>query len=130
MSIFIEKGFFITHICKLLQNHVYIVLDGYGMTAMNMMRKASCSRVYDELDLPLTLGRDFAGVVVSKGFDVGDKLDLGEEVWGVVPLEQQGCHANYIVINSNMVRHLIAQISNIWLLNCSCHVFYWQYVLL
>lgn len=61
---------------------------------------------YNGLDLPLTLGRDFAGVIVSKGHDVGDRLELGKEVWGVVPMEQQGCHANYVVINSNLVRHI------------------------
>lgn len=71
------------------------------------MRKANCLRDHDELELPLTLGRDFAGVVVSKGCDVGDKLELGEEVWGVVPLEQQGCHANYVVVNSKTVRYIV-----------------------
>lgn len=62
---------------------------------------------FEELDLPLTVGRDFAGIVVSKGHNVGNKLQLGEEVWGVVPVEQQGCHANYVVVDSNLVRHLI-----------------------
>lgn len=58
---------------------------------------------FEQLDLPLTLGRDFAGVVVSKGHDVGDRLKLGEEVWGVIPIEQQGCHANYVMVDSNLV---------------------------
>lgn len=72
-----------------------------------MMRKVKHLdyRTYEELELPLTLGRDFAGVVVSKGHDVSDRLKLGEKVWGVVPVEQQGCHANYVVINDNLVRH-------------------------
>lgn len=58
---------------------------------------------YDELELPLTLGRDFSGVVVSKGHNVGDRLNVGEEVWGVVPVEQQGCHANYVVVDNSLV---------------------------
>lgn len=72
------------------------------------MRKAKnlTGGTYDGLDLPLTLGRDFAGVIVSKGHDVGDRLELGKEVWGVVPTEQQGCHANYVVVNSNLVSHI------------------------
>lgn len=76
------------------------------------MRKAkNCtSGTYNELDLPLTLGRDFAGVIVSKGHDVGSRLELGEEVWGVVPTEQQGCHANYVMVNNNMVRYFIFKI--------------------
>lgn len=61
---------------------------------------------FEEMDLPLTLGRDFAGVVVSKGHEVGNRLKLGEEVWGVVPLEKQGCHANYVVVDSSLVRHI------------------------
>ncbi|KMQ96511.1 reticulon-4-interacting protein mitochondrial-like protein [Lasius niger] len=79
--------------------------NGYGTTLLNLMRKAKnfTGGTYNELDLPLTLGRDFAGVIVSKGHDVGDRLELGEEVWGVVPMEQQGCHANYVVVNNNLV---------------------------
>lgn len=79
--------------------------NGYGTTLLNLIRKAkNCTDgIYNELDLPLTLGRDFAGVIVSKGHNVGSRLELGEEVWGVVPTEQQGCHANYVVVNNNMV---------------------------
>ncbi|EFN76030.1 Reticulon-4-interacting protein 1 [Harpegnathos saltator] len=86
---------------------------GYGMNLLNLMRKTNCSREYDEIELPLTLGRDFAGIVVSKGYGVGDKLELGEEVWGVVPVEKQGCHANYVVVNSNMVRSRPRRLSHI-----------------
>ncbi|XP_014484245.1 PREDICTED: reticulon-4-interacting protein 1, mitochondrial [Dinoponera quadriceps] len=86
--------------------------NGYGASLLNLMRKTNCSRAYDELELPLTLGRDFAGVVVSKGYNVGDKLEIGEEVWGVVPLDQQGCHANYVVVNSNVVRSRPRRLSN------------------
>ncbi|XP_012232212.1 reticulon-4-interacting protein 1, mitochondrial [Linepithema humile] len=79
--------------------------SGYGTTVLNLMRKMKHLnyRTYEELELPLILGRDFAGVIVSKGHGVGDRLKLGEKVWGVVPVEQQGCHANYIVVNNNLV---------------------------
>ena len=72
------------------------------------MRKAKnlTSRQYDELELPLTLGRDFSGVIVSKGHGIGNKLKLGDEIWGVVPVEQQGCHANYVVVNSSHVSNV------------------------
>ncbi|XP_017875624.1 reticulon-4-interacting protein 1, mitochondrial [Ceratina calcarata] len=78
---------------------------GYGATVLNLMRKARSftGGQYDELELPLTLGRDFSGIVVSKGHGVGDKLKLGDEVWGVVPVEQQGCHAGYVVVDSTLV---------------------------
>ncbi|KAL6429070.1 hypothetical protein ACFW04_008099 [Cataglyphis niger] len=89
--------------------------NGYGTTLLNFMRKAKnlTGGTYDGLDLPLTLGRDFAGVIVSKGHDVGDRLELGKEVWGVVPTEQQGCHANYVVVNSNLVSPRPSNLSHI-----------------
>jgi len=81
---------------------------GYGNTFLNTIRKTkslACGSwsQFEEMDLPLTLGRDFAGVIVSKGHNVGNRLKLGEEVWGVVPLEKQGCHANYVVVDSSLV---------------------------
>ncbi|OAD57257.1 Reticulon-4-interacting protein 1, mitochondrial [Eufriesea mexicana] len=71
---------------------------GYGAVILNLKRKARniTSGQYDELELPLTLGRDFSGIIVSKGHSVGEKLNLGDKVWGVVPVEQQGCHAGYV----------------------------------
>lgn len=92
--------------------------DGYGSTFLNVLRKTR-SLVFrtwgqfEELDLPLTLGRDFAGVVVSKGYNVGNRLKLGEEVWGVVPIEQQGCHANYVVVDSSLVNPRPRKLSHI-----------------
>ncbi|KAK2576135.1 hypothetical protein KPH14_007465 [Odynerus spinipes] len=80
---------------------------GYGATLLNLMRKARSIGAYgsnDLIEFPLTLGRDFSGVVVSKGHGVGDKLKLGDEVWGVVPVEKQGCHANYVVVESNLAK--------------------------
>ena len=68
------------------------------------MRKAkSCEgRPYSDIEFPLILGRDFAGTVVSKGHGV-DRLRVGDEVWGVVPVEQQGCHAEYVMVNNSLV---------------------------
>lgn len=89
--------------------------NGYGITVLNWMRKVKnlTDGTYNGVDLPLTLGRDFAGIVVSKGYNVGDRLELGEEVWGIVPTEQQGCHANYVVVNSNLVNPRPQNLSHI-----------------
>lgn len=78
---------------------------GYGAAALNFIRKATnfTGGQYDELELPLTLGRDFSGVIVSKGHSVGNRLKLGDQVWGVVPVEQQGCHAGYVVVDNTLV---------------------------
>ncbi|CAK9817971.1 Reticulon-4-interacting protein 1 homolog, mitochondrial [Anthophora quadrimaculata] len=78
---------------------------GYGAAVLSFMRKARnlTGGKYDELELPLTLGRDFSGIVVSKGHGVGNRLKLGDKVWGVIPVEQQGCHAGYAVVDNNLV---------------------------
>ncbi|XP_053973248.1 reticulon-4-interacting protein 1, mitochondrial [Hylaeus volcanicus] len=78
---------------------------GYGAAVLNFMRKAKSltGERYEQLELPLTLGRDFSGTIVSKGHNVGTKLKLGDQVWGVVPVERQGCHAGYVVVDSTLV---------------------------
>ncbi|XP_033216790.1 reticulon-4-interacting protein 1, mitochondrial [Belonocnema kinseyi] len=76
---------------------------GYGSKVLNFMRKAKNLGAESDIEFPLTLGRDFAGTVVSKGHGVGGRLKLGEEVWGVVPVEQQGCHAEYVIANESLV---------------------------
>lgn len=70
------------------------------------MRKAKNFGVESDIEFPLTLGRDFSGTIVSKGHGVGERLQLGDEVWGVIPVEQQGCHAEYVIANSSLVKYL------------------------
>lgn len=70
--------------------------EGYGATALNAMRQI------DNIEFPLILGRDFSGIVVSKGLNE-KKLPVGSKVWGVVPVHGQGCHAEFVAINSKMV---------------------------
>lgn len=56
-----------------------------------------------DIEFPLTLGRDFTGTIISKGHGVCNKLNLRDEVWGVVPVEEQGCHANFVIIDHTLV---------------------------
>lgn len=51
----------------------------------------------------MTLGRDFCGVVVRKGMSVREELQVGDKVWGVVPLHRSGCHAEYVVVDESCV---------------------------
>ncbi|XP_001600089.1 reticulon-4-interacting protein 1 homolog, mitochondrial [Nasonia vitripennis] len=80
------------------------MIGGYGSKVINLMRKAkSCQgRPYSDIEFPLVMGRDFSGTVVSKGHGV-DELKIGDKVWGVVPVEQQGCHADYVIVDSCLV---------------------------
>lgn len=94
-----------------MTGHISLILSmflsgGYGSKVINLLRKAkSCQgRPYSDIEFPLIMGRDFAGTVVSKGHGV-DKLQIGDEVWGVVPIEQQGCHSDYVMVDSCLVNN-------------------------
>ncbi|XP_055644316.1 reticulon-4-interacting protein 1, mitochondrial [Toxorhynchites rutilus septentrionalis] len=70
------------------------MIKGYGASVLNTIR---CK---NGIEFPLTLGRDFCGEIVQKGLAVSSRdLDVGDEVWGVVPVHQQGCHAEYVVVD-------------------------------
>lgn len=60
-------------------------------------------RKMDNIEFPLTLGRDFSGTVVSKGLSGANEIPVGATVWGVVPVHQQGCHAEYVIVDRTMV---------------------------
>lgn len=60
-----------------------------------------------DIEFPLILGRDFAGVVVQKGLEIPDsKVKIGDKVFGVIPAHKQGCHADYVVADKCTVCRL------------------------
>jgi len=76
---------------------------GVGQSAFNAYRSLSeCTGLTSstltsshEGGLPLTLGRDFSGVVVDAGMAAG--FEPGDEVWGTVfPANPSGSHAEYV----------------------------------
>ncbi|KAH0540056.1 reticulon-4-interacting protein 1, mitochondrial-like [Cotesia glomerata] len=87
------------------------MIGGYGSKVLNFMRKIR--KMNGEIEFPLTMGRDFSGVIIAKGHNVGEKLKLGDEVWGVVPVEQQGCHATHVIVDNNLVRPKPSNLSSI-----------------
>lgn len=57
------------------------------------------------IEFPLVLGRDFCGEIVQKGLGISSRdLEVGDEVWGVVPVHLQGCHADYVAVEKYCVR--------------------------
>lgn len=70
---------------------------GYGSALLNIMR---CNT---NIEFPLTLGRDFCGVVTRKGMSVREDIQIGDKVWGVVPPHRSGCHAEYVVVDESCV---------------------------
>lgn len=75
------------------------VMGGYGHTVLG------CSR-----DLPLILGRDFAGEVVAVGTGVWN-YRVGSRVWGCVAPSRQGTFAEYTVASVNELSAMPAALS-------------------
>lgn len=65
-------------------------------------------RCNTSIEFPLTLGRDFCGVVTRKGMSVREEIQIGDKVWGVVPPHRAGCHAEYVVVDETCVRNQYA----------------------
>lgn len=59
-----------------------------------------------ELEFPLTVGRDFSGVIIDKGHSVGREYKVGDRVYGFVPLHRQGTHAEAVLTHKRDVSNL------------------------
>ncbi|CAG9857506.1 unnamed protein product [Phyllotreta striolata] len=80
-----------------------LMLSGYGRTLFRIPRLC-------EMELPLTLGRDFSGIVIEKGLNVGNKYQIGDEVYGFIPIHKQGAFSQAIIANSS---HILPKPSNL-----------------
>jgi NADPH:quinone reductase-like Zn-dependent oxidoreductase len=56
-----------------------LMSQGYGFSLFELMKSRSVENFSTFNPFPITLGRDFSGVVVDKGMDVGD-LQVGDQV--------------------------------------------------
>lgn len=65
------------------------MIGGYGATLLNAMRLVNKTP-----EFPLTVGRDFSGVVRETGRSV-KRFKPGDQVWGAIGPHQQGTHAEY-----------------------------------
>jgi NADPH:quinone reductase-like Zn-dependent oxidoreductase len=54
---------------------------------------------------PLVLARDCAGIVVAKGSDVDNHLQIGDVVWANQGPYKQGCAADYAALKADLVAH-------------------------
>ncbi|KAK9888820.1 hypothetical protein WA026_001043 [Henosepilachna vigintioctopunctata] len=73
-----------------------LMKEGYARTVLNVLRKS-------DMELPLTLGRDFCGTIVSKGLASNSKFKMGDKVYGFVPLHKQGSFAEYVLAESDHI---------------------------
>ncbi|CAG9767665.1 unnamed protein product [Ceutorhynchus assimilis] len=67
------------------------MLGGYGRASFQVLRNY-------QIEFPLTLGRDFSGIVIAKGHGVdNDEVKIGDEVYGFVPIHKQGALAEAVL---------------------------------
>lgn len=72
--------------------------DGYGKRVLSLLRWK------DGLgEFPITLGRDFCGVVMDKGCSVSADFKTGDKVWGVIEPHQIGALAEFVVVDQRYV---------------------------
>ncbi len=64
------------------------------------------------LTFPYVLGRDFSGTVAARGGDVTD-LNVGDAVFGVLPLGQEGTYAEKVAIKAALVAKKPAGLSHV-----------------
>lgn len=92
------------------------MINGYGSNMINLLRKLDKAEkgiwTQDEIEFPLTVGRDFAGEVLYVGESVKD-IKVGDKVMGVVSPQGQGSHAEYVVTSENNVCRLPENITAI-----------------
>lgn len=76
---------------------------------MNTLRCESSN-----IEFPLILGRDFVGTVVGKGLEIkNSEYNVGEKVWGVIPVHHQGCHCEYVTVDKSHVSKKPATLSDV-----------------
>ncbi|XP_042873686.1 reticulon-4-interacting protein 1 homolog, mitochondrial-like [Penaeus japonicus] len=82
------------------------VINGYGEKVLNIMRALGRAEqgIFDinQIEFPLTVGRDFSGEIIAVGKAV-ENVAVGDQVWGVVSPQRQGSHAEYVVAAASNV---------------------------
>lgn len=54
----------------------------------------------------MTVGRDFCGTVISKGHGV-ENLNVDDEVYGFLPLHEQGSFSEIVLVDANYVSEAV-----------------------
>lgn len=80
--------------------------SGYGFSIFEIMQSGKIENFRKESPFPLTLGRDFSGVVVDKGM-AATGFEIGDHVWGSLWPSSQGSHADYVLASNISVRLLL-----------------------
>jgi NADPH:quinone reductase-like Zn-dependent oxidoreductase len=72
-------------------------------TAFGDITRVPGALLRNHIEFPLILGRDFSGVVQQVGHGVRN-VKVGDEVFGVVGIQDSGTHTDHIVTSSSLLR--------------------------
>lgn len=75
-----------------------LMLGGYGSRVVGILRQLF-NFPHQISEFPLTLGRDFSGVVMDTG-QGANSLKPGDEVWGATGPDRLGAHAEYVIADA------------------------------
>lgn len=85
--------------------------DGYGRKLINTMRRGF-GTIPSGAEFPLTLGRDFSGVIKETGRGVS-RFKPGDEIWGALASHRQGTHAQYTIAGETEISPKPTSISHV-----------------
>ena len=89
-----------------------LMMDGFGTVLFDQvhaLKESGCSKLtYDRF--PLTLGRDFAGIVLATGSQV-NHVKVGDRVWGAVSPFKDGSHCDLLLTDKEEVSRMPDSIS-------------------
>jgi len=74
---------------------------GYGRNLINLYKNLVNQEIGSS-EFPLTLGRDFSGVIVDVGSQV-KHLKVGDEVFGAIDAKRQGTHAEFCLASEKEI---------------------------
>lgn len=75
------------------------MLEGYGSSTIDILRRLENCPTKKSSKFPLTLGRDFSGEIIYLGGAV-KKFKIGDKVWGAIGVQRPGTHAEYITASA------------------------------
>jgi len=98
--------------------------SGYGSGTINLLRHLDSASFWERpysilsaltkgnqesiIEFPLTLGRDFSGIVTEVGNDVRE-VGIGDEVFGVLGVQRNGSQADFVLTSAEMVSLVVLQ---------------------
>lgn len=89
-----------------------LLRGGYGASTLRLMKQSQEKETH--LEFPITLGRDFSGVVVKTGRGIHkSQFKPGDEVWGALGPTRPGTHAQYVLGSAKEISKKPASLSHV-----------------